>query len=423
MLLTRLDRNLATRSTDLNAHYRDESSRFLVKRMIGFFAFSFHYDFGQRDIFGNTSFTVETIEKVFGYSPRVLRNRHPDPAQLRHHPGEAARILERDERAGRQEAGVEPGWLSNLDNALYLLFYSPAPYTRPGKTPYGTVTSELNQALVLQSLQKYYLNKTRKAVYVYRLHESFIRNTASYFLFFDFNLFRKLTEQELDVYLTLLNAKAIETYKFEKDFSVTPSEVQHTGSTIDLLASRWNLAVPDGVNPFSHWKKRINQIIDSINKKAGYPFCEVVWRRARAMDRFEGQPVLVFPLNHPVEQALASKERTQDRLKRFLLYYLEEHYRVYCAGKPFASPQDFRKQLIHYLFNDKQDVEGKRKVLAEVYELVYRKPFDARWNETHLSMIKSYAAEMASLPVQADKELSIEEIMQKITPGAIPGHS
>lgn len=389
----RLDKNVIynVRSFDTLSRPGD---RLLIKRLVGLVSYAFQSPVLEEDIFGNKILTPDRVAQVFSYNKIYLKNAHPEPCQFENLPPEDLQVIkERDVLAGQLKKEGEPSWFTNLDNALYQIFYKEIPYVELGKTVEGDSFSALKGLRVFQSIRKIYLNKTRKTIYEYREDPGFIRNTASYFLSIDFDLFRKLNETELDIYLMLIRSRSAEQYRFRTMYlGVEPTEVRSTGYTIDYLAKVWGLDYQfKEEERFSRTKHKINQVIESINEKAGYPFVQILWEKARATDRFDGHPVLVFP--HNKAEAEAYQQNINQRAGKYYLYFLKERFRQ-VKTKEVMSPEDFRKQFAAYLWNEETDVGGKIDVMEEVHKLIFRKQMGEQHRSRLVKELKTFINEV-----------------------------
>lgn len=379
MVHTRLDRNFLTKASEITDQLAEQDNALLTKRLIVYLAFAFQYNWDEQDLFGSRTLQVKKFAEAYKLNPQALRNPSPNPSQLRNKTRqEVQEIIEQDQLAITCPGQGKPAWLGRFDNAVYNVYNYPATFTKPGKTPEGINTSELHRMHVLKDVKKWYVNKKGQSVYEYTLADSFIRNTASYFAHIDFNLFRQLTSmQEVDAYLSLELCKTIGLYS--RNQLQADNVITYTEATIDLLANRWKLAGKPhapGANPFRVWKKRINEIIASLNKKAGYTFVELSWRKARISDVFEGQPVFHFPMTSPEQQQMVNSkgvnQMTLERFDFFLIHFLREHFRGQYPGK-FVNLDDFDKKFLDYMLNTKIDVANKKRIVFETYQIIYRR--------------------------------------------------
>lgn len=399
---TRIDRTFLANQESIRSRIPDPGDQLLVRRIFGLVAYAFQYPVLNETVFGEKYFSPTTIAHLLNYNSRHLVRHHNNPVQfVDRSPEEIASLKEQDRMAGELLAGAEPAWYSVLDNALYNLFYTEIPYarntTRITKNEGTAQVSELKGLRVFKELRKIYLNRSKKTCYEYVEDIDFIRSTGSYYLFFDFELFRKLNLAESSAYLSMLQIRAAERYLLQQQTSTKVfAEVTASSMTIDYLAALWGIVRSDSgdKSAFSRTKAAITKIVEAINEKANEEFCLLTWSKAGPGNRFPGTPVLTFP--YSVKEKEIVERDFKDRLKIFTLYFLKDQFRKF-SNKPFLNLEDFNKQFINYLFHENIDVEGKQKAASEAYTLVSKRNLDPPQFAQIPVFIKKYIDDVLSV--------------------------
>lgn len=392
---TRIDRTFLANQDSFRANVPDLGDQLLARRIYGLIAYAFQYPVLNETIFGEKYFEPKTIARLFQYNPKYLVRHHKNPQQfVDRSPEEIEYLKERDRQAGELTPGADPAWYTILDNALYNLYYTEIPYSRNTKrtTQKDGVAhvSELKGLKIFSSLKKVYVNRSKKTYYEYAEDIEFIRSTGAYYLFFDFELFRKLNFAESSAYLSMLQIRSAERYMLQQRTSSRAlGDVTATNMTIDYLAALWGVVRQDSgdKSAFTRTKTALTKLVQSINEKANEVICEISWSKAGPGNRFPGTPILRFPYSQKEKEIM---ERDFDeRLKIFSIYFLKDQFRKF-SNKNFLSMEDFDKQFINYLFHENIDVEGKQRAASEAYTLVSKRVLDPPQFATIPTYIKKY---------------------------------
>ncbi|MEM9338567.1 MAG: hypothetical protein AAGA66_07540 [Bacteroidota bacterium] len=367
--ITRYDRNLVNNMLDFSGYEKDAV---LIKNLVAFFSYDINHNVLPPDLFGKRLLDPVTFAQHMGYKNyRSLIKKHPEPAQFRGKTPAAVKIMKEQLKADN-----EPSWETELCNAIYRMRYESLRFSKPGKTPDGVQTSELNEIRFLKYAKKFHDPAKRKIYYEIEYDDTYINNLARYFMKYSNQVYAQLRKAKLqDLYIWLANLRDIANKENEPEYSIDTI-------SFDFLCMK----VSTNITKPSQKKKYLTNAFKKINGLIGDEIFDLSWKKNGS---FYYQPVITFKYTQN-----ELEDHTQESKKRLRLYFKSNIVKEFARKYIRNSSEDDVIKIRNWLRDPGADVALKRMVYASTHIQCFGREADI-YSESVNNSMRSLCADIA----------------------------